>query len=106
MSNSQTPFSHRNTGGRLSSNSSASSSSNRGGPFHGHAHWDTPAELDQPFTPEMRDRQARGKDPYSAGDDISDASDAASPGRVMMGGGGGGGGGVGGHGFSHHTRYV
>ncbi|ROW06532.1 hypothetical protein VMCG_04377 [Cytospora schulzeri] len=91
MSSSQSPFPHRNnnnnnnnnntttTGGRLSSNSSASSSSHRGGPFHGHAHWDTPAELDQPFTTEMRDRQARGKDPYSAGDDISDASDPKEP---------------------------
>jgi hypothetical protein len=57
----------------------------------------------------MRDRQARGKDPYSAGDDISDASDAPSPGGMMMmgGGGGGGGGGAAAHGGGdHHTRYV
>lgn len=101
MSTHQIPFSHRiNPGGRLSSNSSASSSSNRGGPFHTHAHWGASVDLDQPFTPEMRDRQARGKDPYSAGDDMSDASDAASPGGVMSGGGGGG------HGGGHHTRYV
>ncbi|KAK7748014.1 hypothetical protein SLS53_001266 [Cytospora paraplurivora] len=86
MSSSQIPFSHRNNTGRISSSnsSSASSSSHRGGPFNNHSHWGTsngPADLDQPFTREMRDRQARGKDPYSAGDDMDDGSDA-SPGRI------------------------
>lgn len=98
MSSSQDPFTHRNAGRMSSSNSP--SSSNRGGggggPFHNHAaHWGSPGDLlDQPFTPEMRDRQARGKDPYSADDDNSDASDA-SPG------------GLGGrhHHHHHHPRY-
>lgn len=93
MSSSQNPFSNasRNTTGRLSS----TSSSPHGGPFHNRGHWaGSPADMmDQPFTGEMRDLQARGKDPYAG--DASDGSDL-SPERM--------GGRMGGHHHHHHHR--
>lgn len=75
MSSSQNPFSHaRNT------TAHGPSSSPRGGPWGG----GSPADMmDQPFTDEMRDLQARGKDPYAG--DASDGSDL-SPGRLPGGG--------------------
>lgn len=80
MSSSQNPFSHaRNTAAR------GPSSSPRRGPFHGRGPWGgSPADMmDQPFTDEMRDLQARGKDPYAG--DASDGSDL-SPERLPGGG--------------------
>ncbi|KAK2607261.1 hypothetical protein N8I77_005952 [Diaporthe amygdali] len=93
MSSSQNPFSHsRSSTARL-----ASSSPRGGGPFHGGGHWGggSPADMmDQPFTDEMRDLQARGKDPYAG--DASDASDL-SPERM-------GGGRMGSHHHHHHSH--
>lgn len=62
------PFSHshRSNGTRIPSNSSSGSS------WHDPNRWaNDPADMDQLFTSDMRDRQARGKDPYA--DDLSDA---------------------------------
>lgn len=73
MSSSQNPFSHaRNT-------------TPHGGPFRSSGPWGgSPADMmDQPFTDEMRDLQARGKDPYAG--DASDGSDL-SPERLPGGG--------------------
>lgn len=82
MSSSQNPFSHaRNTTAH-----GPSSGSPRGGPFRsGGGPWGgSPADMmDQPFTDEMRDLQARGKDPYAG--DASDGSDL-SPERLPGGG--------------------
>ncbi|KAK0747711.1 hypothetical protein B0T21DRAFT_278189 [Apiosordaria backusii] len=51
----------------------------------------------RPFTSVMRDRQARGKDPYHSGDgsegsDLSDRESGATPSKLRLVGGGGGGG--------------
>lgn len=81
MSSSQNPFSHsRNTTAH-----GPSSASPRGGPFRSGGPWGgSPADMmDQPFTDEMRDLQARGKDPYAG--DASDGSDL-SPERLPGGG--------------------
>ena len=80
MSSSQNPFSHARN-----STAHGPSSSPRGGPFHGRGPWGgSPADMmDQPFTDEMRDLQARGKDPYAG--DASDGSDL-SPERLPRGG--------------------
>lgn len=81
MASSQNPFSHaRNTTAH-----GPASASPRGGPFRGGGPWGaSPADMmDQPFTDEMRDLQARGKDPYAG--DASDTSDL-SPERLPGGG--------------------
>lgn len=76
----QHPFNSR----RNISNSSSGSSSSPSYTHNSNVHWPNMPEL---FTPEMRDLQARGKDPYSTGGDL---------------GGGGGGGRGGGMHHGHH----
>lgn len=46
--------------------------------------------MDQPFTPEMRDRQARGKDPYLPEASSVGGGDGGGGHGMRMGGGGGG----------------
>ncbi|KAG8164048.1 hypothetical protein KVR01_005966 [Diaporthe batatas] len=82
MSSSQNPFSHAS---RNSTTAHGRTSSPRGAPFHRGPWAESPADMmDQPFTDEMRDLQARGKDPYAG--DASDGSDL-SPERMPGGGG-------------------
>lgn len=77
-------------GARSSSGSSSSSS------FHHHnnhatssKHWSNgPADMPEPFTPEMRDLQARGKDPYAHGPDLGRSGGGGrSSGNMRMGAG-------------------
>lgn len=57
------PF-HSRPASRIPSNSSSGSSSSSY-PHNSHRHWShNQADMPEPFTSEMRDRQARGKDPY------------------------------------------
>lgn len=80
------PFSHR-PGARIPSNSSSGSSS-----WHDHNRWSTnPDDMEHSFTSDMRDRQARGKDPY-ADDDSSEngVRDMGVHGMGMRLSGGGG----------------
>lgn len=76
------PFSHR-AGARIPSNSSLGPS------WHDHSRWSNdPADMEQLFTSDMRDRQARGKDPYS--DELSETSSGVKGmgmGMRMTGGG-------------------
>ncbi|KAF3765893.1 hypothetical protein M406DRAFT_329751 [Cryphonectria parasitica EP155] len=64
--------------GRILSNSSSGSSS-----WSDHRHWAShPDDMVQPFTADMRDRQARGKDPYVPEDDSNGADFARRAGRA------------------------
>lgn len=65
--------------GRIPSDSSSGDSSWS----HHHRHWPPyPPDMVQPFTPEMRDRQARGKDPYlPEADDPPHLADRPARGR-------------------------
>lgn len=82
---------HHRPPGRIPSDSSSGSSS-----WHSHKHWAADlVDMDQPFTLEMRDRQARGKDPYSS--EVSDGGggdgSGQRAGRIGLGGGRSGSGG-------------
>lgn len=77
MSSSQNPFSH-------ASRNNTTAQGRTSSPFHRSPWGGSPADMmDQPFTDEMRDLQARGKDPYAG--DASDGSDL-SPERLPGGG--------------------
>lgn len=88
------PF-HPRPAGRIPSDSSSGSSSSY--QHNTHRGWSQhPADMPEPFTPEMRDLQARGKDPYPP--QVADGGDLGGGGRgnmhhggMRMGSGGGGG---------------
>lgn len=82
MSSSQNAFSHASRNNTTAHGNRTSPP--RGGPFQRTPWGGSPADMmDQPFTDEMRDLQARGKDPYAG--DASDGSDL-SPERLPGGG--------------------
>lgn len=82
--------------GRNISNSSSGSSSSPSYAHHNNNNKQLWPDMPEPFTPEMRDLQARGKDPYSTGSDLGGAGGRGSMqhhghhGGMRMGGGGGG----------------